>query len=275
MNERRTKLDQMTDEHYDLFERSLERNIRENWGKNGVGYPKNKQVRWCPCDDEDLYKKNIKENFALMKELDFVSINNNFNYNFNEYGFRSDSFDNECTILFNGCSQTMGIGLPLQDIWPKQIANYYNVNYHNIAVGGTDFGHMAQRSVYWLYKLKPKYHIIKETPLARFNWWRDNLVQSTTSYVAKDSRLKQNLDIFDIAIDDDNIEWARYTSLKVIETVCNELDIKLLILPPGRLDFYNFTENGEKDWARDLVHYGRTEQNVCFKYVIEKEFIKI
>ena len=113
-------------------------------------------------DTEELYQYNISNNKSLMEKLNWID--NDITYSFNEHGFRSDSFEKHCTILTNGCSQTMGIGLPLEDMWSKQIANHYNTNYHNLAVAGSDFQHLAQRSAYWLPIIKPKIYILKEPP---------------------------------------------------------------------------------------------------------------
>jgi hypothetical protein len=49
-------------------------------------------------------------------------------YDFNEYGFRSDSFDkrSDFNILVSGCSLTVGIGVAYQYTWPQVLKTHIN-----------------------------------------------------------------------------------------------------------------------------------------------------
>lgn len=53
-------------------------------------------------------------------------------YKFNSHGYRCDELT-KSPILFLGCSYTMGVGLPVQDVWAKKLAEYYKAPYMNIA----------------------------------------------------------------------------------------------------------------------------------------------
>jgi len=79
---------------------------------------------------------------------------NNANYKFNNYGFRCDDFDtyknHKYRILFVGGSATEGIGLELQDCWPKILHGMiceeldYNCPYWNIAVAAASIDHISR-----------------------------------------------------------------------------------------------------------------------------------
>ena len=84
---------------------------------------KNQSVSWLPSDTKELYDYNLKHNYSELEKHGWIDVD--IKYSFNEYGFRSDSFQKDCTILFNGCSQTMGIGIPLDMMWSKIIADHY------------------------------------------------------------------------------------------------------------------------------------------------------
>ena len=132
-----------------------------------------KTVNWLDSDSQNEYKKNLKNDKKrkLLESLGWTD--NNVKYIFNEEGFRSDTFKNKCDILFNGCSHTVCVGLPIENCWTKIVASYFDVGHHNIAVGGSDWAYITQRSLYWIPILKPKILILNEPPPFRFGWWSD------------------------------------------------------------------------------------------------------
>lgn len=77
-------------------------------------------------------------------------------YRFNEHGFRCDSFyeEAELPVLFLGCSHTMGIGLPLQDVWTYRLlekirsATGKKIPYWSLGTGGFGIDTVAA-SAYW------------------------------------------------------------------------------------------------------------------------------
>ncbi len=239
--------------------------IHNVWATGENKIHKSKVLKWCPMDTEELYQYNISNNKSLMEKLNWID--NDITYSFNEHGFRSDSFEKHCTILTNGCSQTMGIGLPLEDMWSKQIANHYNTNYHNLAVAGSDFQHLAQRSAYWLPIIKPKIYILKEPPADRFNFWNDENFEVSTAHYTEKELLKQRT-LVDIVSNEANTEWYRYSSLTLIENLCKQLDIKLIVIPTTRIHPNN--NESETDLARDLEHHGRIENSYTTEWIINK-----
>jgi hypothetical protein len=240
---------------------------KPNWHIWGTGQSwwktkySDKVLNWCDSDNESRFKFNMKTHKNKMEKLGWTR--SSITYSFNTQSFRSDSFRKKCSILFNGCSQTMGTGLPLEKTWTGQVANHYGVNYHNIAIAGSDWNTIAQRSVHWLPKLKPKVHIIKAPPTTRFNWWRDQELLGSSNMSQQE--LMKNKIAVDLTTLGANYEWFRYSAMTVIETMCKDLDIKLLYVPMGRIHKLN-----TDDLARDLVHWGCIENNHLADWVIEK-----
>lgn len=234
------------------------------WGA-GKSYDSKKYMNtvldWCDTDNESRFKLNMKIHKDKIKKLGWTD--SGITYSFNKQGFRSDSFRKKCSILFNGCSQTMGTGLPLEKTWTGQVTEHYGVNYHNIAIAGSDWNGIAQRSIFWLPKLKPKVYIIKAPPSTRFNWWKDKELQGSSNM--SQQQLMKDKTVVDLTTSGSNYEWFRYSAMTTIESMCKDLDIKLLYVPMGRI-----TKPNSNDLARDLVHWGCIENNHLTDWVIKK-----
>jgi hypothetical protein len=106
-------------------------------------YPPNLTVEWVDTDipENAQYEKNIL-------------------YSFNEYGFRSDSFDDrsEINILTCGCSMTVGVGVDQHENWTNQLKQKIiehtgkTVTAWNIATAGASPDYVA-RSIWKLHAL--------------------------------------------------------------------------------------------------------------------------
>ena len=156
--------------------------ILDIWGRSHYHKWRNQTVDWCPSDDKETFEKNMSnpKTKKLLKSNGWLD--KDITYSFNEHGYRCDSFDLPCEVLFAGCSQTMGIGLPLDMLWASRVADHLKIPYHNIACGGADWQHVSQRLVYWLPILEPKIVVLKEPPETRFNWWDQETVVSTCQF---------------------------------------------------------------------------------------------
>jgi len=56
-------------------------------------------------------------------------------YKYNSYGYRSEEFEDQ-NVLVLGCSQTLGVGLPLEYTWPFLLSEKTNMPYISLAKGG-------------------------------------------------------------------------------------------------------------------------------------------
>lgn len=242
--------------------------ILDIWGRSHYHKHKNKTLEWCPGDTKELFDVHMadKESRTLLDHNNWVD--REIEYKFNEYGYRCDSWNNDlgCRVLFAGCSQTMGIGLPLDMLWASRIAEYLRVPYHNIACGGSDWQHVTQRLVYWIPKLRPAFLIMKEPPTQRFNWWDgDTAVQSNqfTEEELINCRVNDSRPLVDI-VQYNNSEWYKWSMKQLIQQLCTEYRVRLISIPTGRL---NYDADYKKDLARDLNHFGQQEQDYTFELV--------
>lgn len=241
------------------------------WGRSTYleDYKKNQVINWLPMDTEELYQKHLTKTNSKKLLEKFGWIDYDITYSFNEHGYRSDSFEHNCQILFNGCSQTVGIGLPLDAMWSKQVADYFNVPHHNIATGGSDWQYATQRTTMWVPKLKPSILVIKEPPAGRLNWWIDErkvVSSSDFNHPESVSMMKHHINLI---ADETNQEWYRYSMMELTKKICYDNNCDLIIIPSGRLT-EDSLPSGKQDLARDLAHHGRIEQDYIKEVVIKK-----
>ena len=76
------------------------KNKPTHWGKSI--YLANQVVNWLTMDTEKRYKKHLANSNTRKILEKFGWIDYDITYSFNEHGYRSDSFEQNCQILFNG-----------------------------------------------------------------------------------------------------------------------------------------------------------------------------
>ena len=84
-------------------------------------------------------------------------------YTFNSYGFRSDEFeeDND-SIIFLGCSHTMGVGLPSNRVWCHLVASSLGLRYFNLGIGAGSLDSAFRVFSEWYPIIKPKYVFLQK-----------------------------------------------------------------------------------------------------------------
>lgn len=124
-----------------------------------IEYRANTEEYWLPFGDTpEHYRKVLKTNtkHVTFSETDIV-------YRYNSEGFRSDEFK-DVSILYAGCSNTEGVGLPLEYVWSSQMNKLikdefgYSGSYHSIARQGLSSTGIV-RKIFWALEvrgLRPK-----------------------------------------------------------------------------------------------------------------------
>ena len=120
-------------------------------------YPPNETIEWVDTD--------IPKNAIYDKDI---------TYTFNEYGFRSDRFDerSDVNILTCGCSNTVGVGVNQEESWPFILKETIqqtgkSVSVYNIATSGASSQYVV-RSIYKTIDiLNPTYIFIYWPPFTR------------------------------------------------------------------------------------------------------------
>ena len=157
-----------------------------------------KTVRWHNSDSEKNY----------------VRLGNHYNpesfdYTFNGQGFRSDEFNNEPSLVFIGCSNTEGIGLPLEESWAYQVWDGVGrpSPFINLGIGGAGYDTMS-RVLYLLQdQVKPKVAVV----LLPGIWRRELVIEDKFSMWSPVTPLDVKKITNQILFDD---EWVRYQAMK-------------------------------------------------------------
>lgn len=125
---------------------------------------------WIVSDTEELYQENFSDP-AYRKQLEEYGWNDtSITYKFNSEGFRSDEFNlnsERDSVVFLGCSFTMGVGIPFEDSWTYRVSRELNLRCYNLGVGGTSADGCFRLARHWIPILKPKYVCLLTPALGR------------------------------------------------------------------------------------------------------------
>jgi hypothetical protein len=114
----------------------------------------NSKLQWLPSDTEELFIKNKKERLQELRSNGWL--NTEIEYSFNSYGFRSEEFSTSPSILYLGCSFTVGIGLRVEHSWPYLVSTAMNLKCFNLGLGASSNDTAFRMAEYWIKQLKPK-----------------------------------------------------------------------------------------------------------------------
>lgn len=96
------------------------------------------------------YNSNTKKYQLEKPEYDFVE------YKVNKNGFRCDNFDAnlKTNILFNGCSETMGEGGPLETSWAYNLNSQSDCGgYYNLSIPGSGYDTIIDNTIRYFKKI--------------------------------------------------------------------------------------------------------------------------
>ena len=126
-------------------------------------------LEWMPTDTKENFEKLIRDpvHYQYFKDhgwLDPLAIT----YQINQEGFRCEEFvSNTPCVVTLGCSYTMGIGLPLKDLWSTLVGKSLGLRVYNLAWGGNSIDTCFRLARYWIPRLKPQVVLMLAPPRAR------------------------------------------------------------------------------------------------------------
>jgi hypothetical protein len=217
----------------------------------------NQILYWLPMDTEILYQINLrehKEKIILNGWLDFK-----ITYKFNSHGFRCEEFSESPSIMTIGCSNTCGIGLPIEHTWSNIVANNLNLHLSNLGIGGYSNDTAFRLCYGWIDKIKPKVLIFLQTPPSRSE------IVTPTSFNTVCARNHSKYEKFykDWISDESNDQLNSLKNSLAVQQLCSSRGIKFLSFNSDT--FRSF----EIDKARDLTHCG-TKSNFAFSQHVLK-----
>jgi hypothetical protein len=111
-------------------------------------------LNWYGMDSEEHYQKNLKSNYDKLLKNDWIG--SSFTYKFNSAGFRCNEFTDADSIMFLGCSVTLGTGLPVESTFPELLSKQLNLQCINLGVSGSSADTGFRLAQIYLKTLKPK-----------------------------------------------------------------------------------------------------------------------
>lgn len=203
-------------------------------------------LSWFGTDTHDMYHRNLKYNFEEIKSLGYF--NSDITYKINSCGFRCEEFKECDSVVFLGCSHTLGVGLHLEDTWSYIVSNQLNLVNYNLSITGGSNDSAFRVAQYYIPKIQPKIVIMLSPSNCRKEVINEH--NQTHHYLISEDKINNNLLWAEWLSNSLNFSLNQQKNILAIEKICNDYSIK----------FYCF--DSEKDFsypdkARDLLHSGR------------------
>jgi len=132
-------------------------------------YSAGKTTEWMPTDTKESFENLVQDpvHYKYFKEQGWLEPQA-ITYQINKEGFRCEDFvEGEPCLVVLGCSYTMGIGLPLTDLWATKVGAALGLNVYNLAWGGNSSDTCFRLARYWIPRLKPQIVCMLAPPRSR------------------------------------------------------------------------------------------------------------
>lgn len=226
---------------------------KERFGLSGYEHLALTEASWLPMDTEELYQRNLKNNYKLLEEHNWID--SNITYKFNSNGFRSDEFNSTDAIVFLGCSFTIGVGLHQHTTFPEIIAKEMKLACYNLGIGGASADTCFRLAYYWLPKIKPKLVVLMSPSLHRLE-----IIKNGSFF---HHRPTQATGINDCIMSEEYCYLNQQKNIFGIKNICQGLGIKMLDYKLER-DFIQVPN----DLARDLSHLGPKSHSATAQMIL-------
>ena len=211
---------------------------------------------FMPTDTKESFEKlcqvpEYREYFRQQGWLEPGAIT----YKINSYGFRCDEFDDRDCMLALGCSFTIGIGLPVESIWPQIVGRQLGLVPYTMAWGGTSADTCFRLAEYWIPKLMPKAVFMLTPPPSRFELIRASGVPVENYMPQSESHSASEVDSFlkHWHTMDENSRLNQKKNKLAIRAMCAEHSI-----PCFMYDAFDHMASSREEigYARDRMHGG-------------------
>jgi hypothetical protein len=215
----------------------------------------NSTIEWLPPDTEESFNQlnqiSKHQKYFAEKGWDKPGA---ITYKFNEHGFRCDDFNDSPCLVTLGCSYTLGLGLPITDIWPTLVGKELNLQVVNLAWNGYSADSCFRLAEYWLPKLDTKLVIMFSPPQDRIEVLNENDTIVYTPAIFSDSSL--------VVSDRFLIDWMLFNENGRLNSTKNKLALQKLCynlnVPCQIYDVFEFIAEPREvvEYARDHMHMG-------------------
>ena len=249
-------------------------------------------LNFAHTDSEDTYLKNKKKYGPKWYYADKT-----LHYHFNYLGYRMNKELHEINydshIAFFGCSNTVGIGLELEETFSYRIANQLGIDYINGAIGGASPDFVFYNITHYLNNVEtyPKFIVVNWPQTSRTLFWEHD--QMHFFLPALESTARHWRESFKEYITENSNQLRKFSYYRDnVKLLCKLADIKLIEVTSWQdtdgfwernpdLPILNLCNYGDKydiniDKARDIqpgseiAHPGIYHQQVIVDYVFSQ-----
>lgn len=217
---------------------------------------RNKTLDWLPTDTNERFQESMQT--PKFKEY----IQNlgwdqpeAITYKFNSNAFRSAEFDPAAdNLVALGCSFTMGVGLPIQSVWPSLLGHALNLQVCNLGWGGFSADACFRVAEHWIPYLNPKLVVFLVPDRARLEIIVDEKNGNTFDLMPANFEHHPHLNEF-IKYwfgQDENSRLNNKKNQLAVEAICYQLGIPILCYEVSQ----EMIRSTRLSFARDLSHAG-------------------
>ena len=209
---------------------------------------------WHHSDSKLDYRKHCSNPESLRKLQEYGWYEcHDLTYSFNSQGFRDDEFDQRPAALAIGCSHTQGIGLKVNQCWPRQLEKLLQKKVWNLGVGGASIDTCYRLLEYWINHLNVDSVFCAVPPCNRyevfsFNKWLSFLPDEQVPNWLEG--YNKNYLIFV-----ENQQLNRSKNIHAMRDICIQHNVSFYFD-----DLDNFYHLKNDAVARDLLHKGLPHQ---------------
>lgn len=222
----------------------------------------NQEVLWFGSDSQQRYQTNLKEHKDQLEKYNWID--NPITYKFNSHGFRSNEFSNKPSIMFLGCSHTVGIGLPVEATWPYIVSQKLNLEMCNLGLSSGSCDSAFRIANHYVSKIKPQVVFLLAPDQARLEVLGIDSIDAITamdaSGLAKETFYRKWLSV------EENQRMNQEKNILAIKHLCHVNNVKFANLYSWHTVNYG---NATADKARDLQHWGRLRNQDIANHVLE------
>jgi hypothetical protein len=193
-------------------------------------------------DTAARYRENLKSNRTALESNGWID--KEITYQFNSSAFRCDEFTHSPSILFLGCSHTVGVGLPIEHTWPTIVASKLNLKCYNLGQGGGSADTAYRLGSYWIPKILPKIVVFLIPDIHRLEVIREHTIEFLTPMTPS-----QYAGFYNKWVYFESNGWLNsQKNTLALEHISNRYDCKFVSLCADCINVV--------DLARDLAHGG-------------------
>lgn len=227
----------------------------------------NQTLHWFQTDSEEQYQQNLINKPEKLRKWGWIDCS--FTYKFNSHGFRCEEFTDTDSIMFLGCSVTLGVGLPLDSIYPTLLSKELNLTCYNLGVGGSSADTAFRLALIYLEKIRPKILVgtflfpDRTELLTHFGTMPFNPTMLDLKNLNKQNR-QYTLDYYSKWVEVPENAYLNHTKNNLaIAKLCDQYNIKYVSQTTQPIvDFLN--------QARDLMHPGTEFHQKLFLKLLSK-----